>query len=215
MTRTRNYFITPIPEIEEAVTLLGQAADAFLSGYNGLAGKLIARADDPEIAKFYRRIVGKTDPKIHWQSSQPKNPVPKSERSTTRMPSPKKQTEIFQRDGWRCRYCGTRVISRAARKVFILNFPVETHWVSSYKYGGHSALLSQGVSLDHIRPISRGGDNEPDNFVTACGTCQFGRNQWTLEEVGFTNPKDRPPVVDGWDGLTRLLKAPRTLRVPT
>lgn len=210
----RNCFCPPIPEIEKAVTLLSEAADALLRGDESEAGRLVTAADKPQIAEFYRRIAGKTDPEIHWQSKQPKDRLPNSRRSATRMPSGNGQAAIFARDGWRCRYCGTRVISTKARKVFTERFPEETHWVSWQRYGGHSALLSQGASLDHVLPISRGGKNVDCNFVTACGTCQFGRNQWTLEEVGFTDPRDRQPVRDGWDGLTRLLQAPRTLRVP-
>lgn len=45
--------------------------------------------------------------------------------------------------------------------------------------------------------------DEP-NLVTACNACQFGRGQWTLEEVGFFDPREYPPFLDEWDGLTRL-----------
>jgi 5-methylcytosine-specific restriction endonuclease McrA len=46
---------------------------------------------------------------------------------------------IFQRDGYRCVYCG-------------LPFPAEA------------------LSLDHVQPRWRGGDNSPGNLVTACRT---------------------------------------------
>ncbi len=69
----------------------------------------------------------------------------------------------------------------------------------------HSSLYAMAVSLDHIIPHSRGGKNELPNFVTACYLCQFGRGNFTLEEVEFNNPLDRAPGVTGWDGLTRLV----------
>lgn len=72
--------------------------------------------------------------------------------------------------------------------------------------GPAQRLLVLKASLDHILPHSRGGDNDPSNLVTACYPCQFGRSSWTLEEVGLTDPRLRPPVVDNWDGLMRLAR---------
>jgi hypothetical protein len=54
-------------------------------------------------------------------------------------------------------------------------------------------------------PRALGGRNEADNLVTACVVCNFARDYFTLEQVGLADPRDRPPVLDGWDGLTRLL----------
>ena len=68
----------------------------------------------------------------------------------------------------------------------------------------HSALAALSASLDHVVPHSRGGSNEESNLVTACNACQFGRGQWTLEEVGFIDPREFKPALDAWDGLTRL-----------
>lgn len=199
----RNCFLSPIPEIEEALTCLQQAADAFLDNDVSSTRQFLVAADIPKIAVFYKSIAGKTDPKIHWQTSQPRNLLAPSERVEIRMPPESVEISIFLRDGWRCRYCGTRVISRKARSIFIKQFPDETHWVNA-EYKRHTSLHSQAASLDHILPHSRGGDNSKKNLVTACGPCQFGRNRWTLEEVGFTDPRNRQPVVDGWDGLMRL-----------
>ncbi len=199
----RHCFLSPIPEIEEAIEYLNSAVDAFINGDRNLAARLIMKADISKISEFDKSITGKTDPKIHLQESQPKT-LPEQLRDTTRMPGGKKEREIFAKDGWRCRYCGTRVISKDARKIIKEEFPIETHWASK-ESERHTALHSQAASLDHIIPHSRGGKNEYSNFITACGPCQFGRNCWTLEEVGFSDPRDRPPVVDGWDGLTRLI----------
>jgi len=208
----RNCFLPSIPEIDTALDLLSQAADAYLAGDIGCAKSCLVKADMPEIRQFYKRIVGVTNKDVHWQSKQPKDIVPKSNRAKGRMPSAKEQLAIFTKDGWRCRFCGTRVISREARLILIKQFPEETHWVDS-EYKRHTALLSQGASLDHVLPHSRGRTDDPKNFVTACYNCQFGRNNWTLEEVGFNDPRDRPPIVDEWDGLTRLLTKERALPI--
>ena len=96
-----------------------------MAGDMGLARSLIIKADLPEVAQFYRIIVGKTDPDVHWQSKQP-TVIPRSDRAALRMPSIKEQVAVFESDGWRCRYCGTRIIARAARAVLSKAFPDET-----------------------------------------------------------------------------------------
>ncbi len=47
--------------------------------------------------------------------------------------------------------------------------------------------------------------------MTACWTCQFGKDRYSLEELGLLDPRDRQPAKDGWDGLERLLRRPATL----
>jgi hypothetical protein len=36
--------------------------------------------------------------------------------------------------------------------------------------------------------------------------CNFAREHFTLEQLGLADPRSRPPVLDGWDGLTRLCR---------
>jgi len=136
----------------------------------------------------------------------PRDAIPKSQRASLRMPGQALEQAIFRRDGWRCRFCGCRVISRKARLALARLYPEEARWGKTFHEQKHCALGSLVASLDHILPHSRGGTNEEENLVTACTPCQFGRNQWTLAEVGFTDPRGREPIVDEWDGLLRILK---------
>lgn len=57
--------------------------------------------------------------------------------------------EIFERDGFRCQYCGS---------------------------SGQDVVLE----VDHVRPISRGGGDEPDNLLTACFDCNRGKSNREL-----------------------------------
>ena len=200
----RNSFIPPIPELELAANHLDLAANAILALDYHAARLHISQADYPEICAFTSKITGRIDPAIHWQHSMPSFSTKSSEREKLRMPSAAEERVIFARDGWRCRYCGCRVISKKARSIIIKLFPDTVRWgVGNAKQ--HCGLTTLAASLDHILPHCRGGNNEPTNLVTACTPCQFGRAHWTLEEVGFSDPRDRSPVIDGWDGLVRLL----------
>ena len=51
-----------------------------------------------------------------------------------------------------CRYCGRRIVA----------FPAST--------------------LDHVIPVSRGGDDIPSNLALACSHCNFSKASRTLEE---------------------------------
>jgi 5-methylcytosine-specific restriction endonuclease McrA len=58
---------------------------------------------------------------------------------------------------------------------------------------------------DHILPHSRGGNCDMANLVIACGPCNYGRGNHTLDEMRLTDPFVREPTRSDWDGLERLL----------
>lgn len=60
------------------------------------------------------------------------------------------RAEVIARDGPYCHYCGARVYLRP-----------------SDPYGRKPDALT----IDHVIPLSRGGEDEVDNMVVACGTC--------------------------------------------
>ncbi|MDE2118063.1 MAG: HNH endonuclease, partial [Betaproteobacteria bacterium] len=52
--------------------------------------------------------------------------------------------KVFERDGYKCHYCGKQ-------------------------------LTRFSATLDHIQPVSKGGDNSFENLVTACLHCNAER----------------------------------------
>lgn len=206
LQKKRDSFLPLIPELDQAIELLVSAANESLEGNLTLSAALIAQADMPEIRDYFYKIAGPTNPDIHWQSSRSKNVLPKSQRITKRMPTKKQQIEICERDGWRCRVCGIRVIAKEARDIFRKCFPKEAKW-GRRNDERHAALLCLTASIDHVLPHSRGGGNDLDNVICTCGACNFGRAEWTMEEVGFSNPFLKEPIIDGWDGLRYIVNA--------
>lgn len=198
----RDCFEPPPPEVHQAIELLDRAANAAIEGDCKLASSLIAQADSLAIFDFVERIWGKVDLYIHRYRDVPGAP-PKLKGAKLRMPSKPEQRKIYLRDGWRCRFCGIRVVSPAAFSMLRKAFPLSLRWgdTNTQKHTGFMALRA---CVDHILPHSRTGTNDPDNLVTTCWPCNFGRLKWTIEEVGLKDPRLRPPIVDSWDGLTRL-----------
>ena len=208
----RRCFLTPIPQLSTAADLLASAADRLLEGDAPNARQLVAEADMPVIGAYTALVTGAVNPLVHWQSAMPAGAVG-LERSAQRMPSSSAERAVYVRDGWRCRYCGTRVIDRSMRARLHRCLPDAARW-GARNADKHTALAALSASLDHIVPHSRGGINDEPNLVTACNACQFGRGQWTLDEVGFWDPREYPPVLDEWDGLTRLGRLADAFNIP-
>lgn len=198
----RRSFLPPIPEHKTAADLLSLAANALIENNLSLAEQLIQEADLRALRDFDYLISGPINPAIHRQSKNPK--YPKIETSGSRMPSTTVSRQVYARDGYRCRFCSSRVVLKEARKVLCDSFPKAARWGNTNE-GKHFGLAVLSASVDHVLPFKRGGTNDLSNLVTACSPCQFGRNQWTLEEVEIEDPRSYAPVVDEWDGLSRLV----------
>jgi hypothetical protein len=198
----RRCLLAPLPEHEAAADLLAEAADAIVAGDVGTARERLLQADMPVLFEYARKLMGPADPEIHRRRPVAVSAV-KVAKAANRMPNATETAELHARDGWRCRFCGCRVVSRRVRSAIGNCLPGAVPWSEGEGY--HGAFLAMTASVDHVVPHSAGGGNEPGNLVTACWSCQFGRGAYTIEEVGLLDPRDRPPVVDAWDGLSRVI----------
>ena len=217
MTRRnfRRCLMEPIIEHRLAADLLSIAANSLLAGDFRRCASFLAQADMRELREFAYKVAGPISFEIHRQTRMPQF-TPTTIRGVKRMPSKIIERQIYKRDGWHCRYCESRVISKEARNIFRRYFPVVARKGRTNE-DNHFGLATLSATLDHLVPHKRGGSNEPENLVTACGPCQFGRGVWLLEEVQIEDPRNRSPILDGWDGLTRLLhkKLPNISSQPT
>ena len=199
----RECLVPQMPQRDEAATLLSQAADALLAGDHESARRYVLAADMPVLREFaYRWTV--EWPKEHRRAqAAPTNPGvtgPKTEQYALTAAT---ERPIYERDGYRCRYCGCRVVLKSARTAMKDLVPDAIIWSDSDKHwhGGFYALLA---CVDHLVPRARGGDNSPDNLVTACWPCNFSKMDSLIQDLGISDPRSRPPIVDGWDGLARM-----------
>jgi hypothetical protein len=198
----RRCLLAPLTEHEAAADLLSEAVDALIAGSLDTARNRFRQADIPTLFEYARKLMGPEDPEIHRRRAVAA-PGAKIGKAAARMPNAAETLALYARDGWRCRFCGCRVVSSRARSLIRASLPDAVPWGEAEGY--HAAFFAMTASVDHVVPHSAGGGNEPKNLVTACWSCQFGRGSYTLEEVGLLDPRDRPVVVDDWDGLTRLI----------
>ena len=73
-------------------------------------------------------------------------------------------TFLFARDRYRCQYCGRSVVELKPR---------------------------EGLTRDHLIPLSRGGTNDWSNVVTACASCNTRKANRLPEEIGM-HPLSQP-----------------------
>ena len=114
---------------------------------------------------------------------------------------------MYRRDGWHCRYCEIEVIDPEARSELVrILTPLGRGSLWGRPDGDrHAAPLNVSAEYDHIASGSDTGNDEVENLVTACYFCQLGKDGASLERLGLLGPRNRDPMCDSWDGLTRLM----------
>lgn len=201
----RTSMYEPIPEVFEAATILSHAVDAHLAGRFGLAKRLIVAADIPSIRDWQWPI----ESKWPWKRLVDEPPsVPKDLRPRPRDASPKMRAQALERDGCHCRFCGMPVITSETRTAMIAVYGDVIPWSRKFTEC-HAAFNCLWASYDHVLPNERGGTTDLQNIVITCSPCNYGRMNFTLNEVGVLHPSQHsgPPRWEGyevWDGLQRF-----------
>lgn len=76
-----------------------------------------------------------------------------------------------------CGECGTRLLSVYSQRAPIppkLRFTIFNRDGFACRYCGRQAPDVK-LHVDHIVPVARGGNNDPDNLITACADCNLGK----------------------------------------
>jgi hypothetical protein len=122
--------------------------------------------------------------------------------------SPKLKAEAFLRDGWRCHYCGRRVVVAGVIELIGLLCPDEFPFPPGHhmpKGRTHPAAERVYPNVDHVKATAIGGDAlDLSNLVTACTPC----NETKGDRLGW----ERVELLrDEWDGLAGLYRGLFTL----
>jgi len=120
--------------------------------------------------------------------------------ATTRAYRPVEALRVFRRDGFVDRYSGIRLLFPGVLRVLSQHLPAHLPYHPNWKVSEtHLAYWELYPTVDHVRPVTRGGLDAPDNWVTTCMLRNSAKSNWTLEELGWT----LHPAGDRsrWDGL--------------
>ena len=195
-----------IPEwIDDEVTIFVKAVEMFAKGNRSDCLDLMDSIRDSEITEWYiehgqmsgmhrKNILG-----IKREES-----IPKEYRDLLRSPD-KYKIQVFERDGYRCRYCGSRLISQNFLKTFIKNLNSPIFKRGKTNLTTHGIIHATWPVADHVILWVIGGKTNLLNLVASCAPCNYGKAGYTIEQIGIDNPFKHPPKIDGWDGLESLV----------
>lgn len=117
--------------------------------------------------------------------------------------SPKQfQNAVFERDGYRCRYCGNKLISQDFTRLFIKELGSPIFKKGNTNLSTHGIIHITWPVADHVTPWNQGGKTDLTNLVSSCAPCNYGKDGYTIEQLGIQNPFSRSPITDNWKGLT-------------
>jgi hypothetical protein len=109
---------------------------------------------------------------------------------------------VFARDGFIDRYTGKRLVFpgtlRLLSKFFPIEFPFHNNWKTD---ACHFAFYELFPTVDHLVPVSRGGADHEDNWVSTSMVRNAAKANFTIEELGWHLLPSGD--LNQWDGLTR------------
>ena len=209
--------LCPIPYpsfFDEAIEKFSEAVKELSLGRKKESLKALRESKSHAVGHFYIEH-GKQSAYFrvtNWQKIKNDNLLAKRPNPSPRNPSAAVTREVFQRDSYRCRYCELRIITK---EVFIEYSRIVGSQVFSIereetKRNGLTLGL-RGVA-DHVVPHSLGGRTEVENLVTSCYSCNFGKDEYKLDQLKIENPFSSHPKDDGWRGLTEFLPALKAIK---
>ncbi|MTD93914.1 hypothetical protein GIW81_06140 [Hyphomicrobium sp. xq] len=121
---------------------------------------------------------------------------------TRRTISDRQKLKIFKADGFRCRYTGDLLFFSgyltALSALWPETFPAHPHGKSDE---AHEAYWTHFASVEHLDPVSMGGAETEDNWITTSMARNQVRSRYSLEALGW-KVLPRNPMAD-WEGGVR------------
>jgi 5-methylcytosine-specific restriction endonuclease McrA len=193
-----------------------RAIDAFVvavtTAYQGdvqTARRLIGEIADRDLVAWFHETAQHVGD-IRYQLLSQKNAYLKRGKKTDCDLGDTRKRELAARDGHRCCYCGIRVIEpKILKKVQALIgrdvLPSKTNRKGSSNWDYHGIWITTVMTLDHINPISTSGRDDDGNLATSCWACNFGKYDYTLDELGLKPPNPKNWEGPPWHGLVDVI----------
>lgn len=109
--------------------------------------------------------------------------------------------QVFVRDGFIDRYTGNRLVFPGTLRLLSILLPKEFPFHNNWKTDAcHFAFYELFPTIDHLIPVSRGGSDREENWVSTSMLRNAAKANFTLRELGWRLVP--PGDVRAWDGLT-------------
>lgn len=110
------------------------------------------------------------------------------------------KTKVFLKDGFIDRYSGEKMVFppvlRLLSNLMPTEFPFHNNWKMSECHFAYWQLLP---TIDHVIPVTRGGEDNESNWVCTSQLKNSIKSNWLLEEIGWK--LHEPGDLKDWDGL--------------
>ncbi len=186
---TRSPLATP-EEVRAAGTAVKEALNGADAGELGRARALLTACDQAFIQSWF--IVHAQN--VHRFRREHFHPqaitaIPPDQRDR---PYPSKSLEraIYERDSGRCLYCGVDVLLADDQKWLHALVGNDAFAMGRTNLTRSGAMIATRATADHVIPRSQGGKTTVDNLVTACWPCQFGKAEFSPNQLGLEDPRD-------------------------
>jgi hypothetical protein len=109
-------------------------------------------------------------------------------------------TRVFIRDGFIDRYSGQRLVFPPVLRILSVRIPEACPFHPNWKTSvTHSSYWELSATVDHVVPVSRGGEDAEQNWITTSMARNSAKLSWTVEELGWSiYPAGE---MTEWDGL--------------
>jgi len=108
--------------------------------------------------------------------------------------------KVFLRDGFIDRYSGDKLIFPGLIKILTIEFPDIFKYHRNWKMSDtHMIYWDLCPTIDHVIPVSRGGQDNYSNWITTSMIRNSAKSNWTIEKIGW-KLYDKGKL-DNWDGL--------------
>jgi len=197
--------LRPAAWFEDDISTFSAAFEDFINGNRAVCLEALATIRDYEITEWFIEHGQMSGRHRNLVLDIPKPKlVSKEMRDHIRSPL-KYQNEVFERDSYRCRYCGVRLIDQKAMKLFIKKLSSDKFQRGSTNLTTHGIIHATWPVADHVIPWNIGGRTNPENLVSSCASCNYGKDGYTCEQLGISDPFVRFAKPDGWSGLSNYI----------
>jgi HNH endonuclease len=101
------------------------------------------------------------------------------------------ESKLFARDNFKCLYCSCEVRPRTVFEKVQSDLGTEAFPLGKTNMSKSGFYVMFRATLDHVLPHSLGGRTEETNLVTSCWSCNFGKANFTVEQLGISDPRTR------------------------
>lgn len=174
-------------------------------------------AQHAELKDWYIRHGNKSG---NFRSSIAKAQIPKSTPGDNIRISSQILNDVLEKNHYRCQYCGCRLIAREVwESLETLSSSHGRHLIK--KLNQRQGVTDEEVTglifatwpfADHVLARRRGGCTTLKNLVASCFACNYGKDNFTCDELGIANPLSNPKAQiinsDGsaWSGLIEFIE---------